>query len=128
MELILKAAAAAVTSCIIGILLKRINPELSVVLSICAVAVILLAAMSFAEVLQDFVSIVKKLIGDTDILIEPILKCVAIAMITKISSDICKDSSQGAIASAVELAGALCAMAASAPLLVNVLKLIGDMV
>lgn len=116
------------TSCIIGILLKRINPELSVVLSICAVAVILLAAMSFAEVLQDLIATVKKLIGDTDILIEPILKCVAIAMITKITSDICKDSSQGAIASAVELTGALCAMAVSAPLLINVLKLIGDMV
>lgn len=128
MELIFKAAATALFSAIVGLLIKRYNPEISVLLSACAVAVISIAALDFASELKTLVKTVKTLVGTSDMLITPILKCVAVAVVTKLTSELCRDSSQAASASAVELAGTLCAMSVAMPLIISALKLIGGMV
>ena len=66
--------------------------------------------------------------GSNETLTGPVLKCVAIAIITKVTAELCKDASQGAAASAVELAGTVCAMSAAMPLIMSMLKMIGGMV
>lgn len=128
MELVFKAAAVALFTAAVGLLIRRYNPEISVLLSACAVAVIGIAAMSFAAELKALVKTVKTLVGTSDLLIAPILKCVAIAVVTKLTSELCRDSAQGASAAAVELAGTVCAMSVAMPLIISALKLIGGMV
>lgn len=128
MELIFKAAAIALVSAAAGLLIKRTNPELSLLIGACAAAMTALAAMSFAGELKSFIKTVKILAGTSDVLIAPVLKCVAIAVVTKLTSELCRDSSQGAGAAAVELAGTVCAMSVAMPLIVSVLRMIGGMV
>ena len=128
MELMIKAAAAALSAAAMVQLIKRSNPELSLLLSVCAVTVILIAAMGFLGGLKELTNAVKTIAGSNETLTGPVLKCVAIAIITKVTAELCKDASQGAAASAVELAGTVCAMSAAMPLIMSMLKMIGGMV
>lgn len=128
MELIFKAAAVSLMAAVVGLIIRRYNPEISVLLSSCTVVMIGIAAMSFAGELKTFVKSVKTIVGTSDVLIAPILKCVAIAIVTKLTTELCKDSSQSASAAAVELAGTVCAMSVAMPLIMSVLKMIGGMV
>lgn len=128
MELIFKAAAAALIAGAVGLLIKRSNPEISLLLSVCTVALIMIAALGFAEGLKELAAAVKAIAGSSETLIAPVLKCVAIAIVTKIASELCKDAAQAASASAVELAGTICALSVAMPLIMSMLKMIGGMV
>lgn len=128
MELIVKAAALALTAALIGIVLRRTNPELSLLLSICTVVLIMGAALGFAKSFTELAQTVQRIFGVSETLIKPVLKCVAVAIITKMTSDLCRDSSQAAAASAVELAGTVCALCIIMPLLMSMLTAIGGMI
>ena len=128
MELIVKAAALALTAALIGIVLRRTNPELSLLLSLCTVVLIMGAALGFAKSFTELAQTVQRIFGVSETLIKPVLKCVAVAIITKMTSDLCKDSSQAAAASAVELAGTVCALCIIMPLLMSMLTAIGGMI
>lgn len=128
MELILKAAALALTATLIGIVLRRTNPEMTLLLSICTVVLIMGAALGFAKSFTELAQTVQRIFGVSETLIKPVIKCVAVAIITKMTSDLCKDSSQAAAASAVELAGTVCALCIIMPLLMSMLTAIGGMI
>lgn len=127
MELIIKAAAAALTAAVVGLLIKRSNPEISLLLSSCTVALIMIAAIGFAQGIRELANAVKTIAGSQSTLIAPVLKCVAIGIITKLSSELCRDSAQAAAATAVELAGTICALSVAMPLILSMLKMVGGM-
>lgn len=127
MELIFKASAAALLSVVAGMLVKKSNPELSTVLGICTVVAILFSAIGISNGFRDMIEAVKKISGSTQTYISPIMKCLGISMVTKISSDICKDSSQSAAAAALELAGTVSALTILMPFIMNLLKIIGGL-
>ena len=128
MELLIKAAAAALTAAAIGLLIKSRNPEISLLLSTCTVALILIATLGFVGGIKDLADAVKTIAGSEETLTGPVLKCLAIAIVTKICSELCRDSSQAAAAAAVELAGTACAMGVAMPLIMSMLRMIGGMV
>lgn len=127
MELLFKAAAAALTAAAVGLLIKNRNPELSLLLGAGTAALILIASAGFLKGLRELADTVKTIAGSSEALIAPVLKCVAIAIVTRIAAELCRDASQAAAASAVELAGTVCAMSAAMPLLMSVLRMIGGM-
>ena len=124
----MKAAALALTAALIGIVLRRTNPELSLLLNICTVVLIMGAALGFTKSFTELAQTVQRIFGVSETLTKPVLKCVAVAIITKMTSDLCKDSSQAAAASAVELAGTVCALCIIMPLLMSMLTAIGGMI
>lgn len=128
MELVIKAAAAALTAAAAGLIIKRKNPELTLLLGLCASVVILLSSLAFAKCLTELSQAVATISKSSGAFIAPVLKCVGIGIITKLSSELCKDSSQAAAASAVELAGTICALSVAMPLVMSMLKMIGGMV
>ena len=128
MELIFKSAAAAISATIIIILIKRHNPELSTVLSICAVTVILISALSFLGELKELVRSAVRISGVSDIYLTVILKCLAVSVVTKLGSELCRDASQAALATTVEFAGTICAISLAMPLISTMLELVGEMV
>lgn len=124
----MKAAAVALIAGMMGLLIKRSNPEISLLLSAAAVTMIGIAAMSFAGEIKGLVRTVKTLCGTSDVFLATVLKCTAVAIITKLTAELCRDASQGACAAAVELAGTVCAMCLAMPLIMNMLKMMGGMV
>lgn len=128
MELLLRAAAAALAAAVIGLLIRRKNPELALLLSACTVVMILIAASGFLDGLQSLLQTVRTLGGGREALTEPLVKCFAVGLVTKMSAELCSEASNRAAASAIELAGSVCAMGIVMPLLLSMLKMIGGMV
>lgn len=127
MDIMLKCAAAALMATVICLLIKRTNPEFSMLLSAAAIVSIMTAAMIFSRSITDLAALVKTMTEDSDVMIVPVLKCVGIGALTKISAELCRDASQSSAAAAVDIAGTLCAIGVSMPLIVSMLKLIGGM-
>lgn len=128
MELIYKASALALLSAVVSLLLKKQNPEAALLLSVLTAVGILIAAMGLLNGLQELREQIRKILGGSEVLIAPIMKCLAIAIVTRIAAELCKDSAQNAAAAAVELAGTVCAVSTVMPLLMSVLKMIGGLV
>ena len=128
MELIYKASALALLSAVVSLLLKKQNPEAALLLSVLTAVGILIAAMGLLNGLQELREQIGKILGGSEVLIAPIMKCLAIAIVTRIASELCRDSAQNAAAAAVELAGTVCAVSTVMPLLMSVLKMIGGLV
>ena len=127
MEVVIKCAAAALLSSLVCLLIKRTNPEMSMILSAGAIVIIVAAALGFASSLIELAQAVRNISSGADVLITPVLKCVGIGAVTKISAELCRDSSQSAAAAAVDMAGTLCAIGVSMPLILSMLKMIGGM-
>ena len=128
MNLVWKAAAAALFSAVMGLLLKRHYPEGALLLGSVTALGILIASMGLLDGLRSLREQVGRMMGqDRELLIGPVLKCLSIAIITRLAADLCRDASQSAAASSVELAGTVCAMTTALPLLLSVLKMIGGM-
>jgi stage III sporulation protein AD len=127
MEIMIKCAALALTATIMGLLVKRTNPEMAILLSLTVIVVILSAAMSFGKSVTELADIIRDMTSGTELIISPVLKCVGIGAITKITTDLCKDAAQSSTAAAVDMAGTLCAIGVSVPLIVSMLKMIGEM-
>ena len=121
MELILKTAALA---SILGLVLRRTNPEYGLLLGISATAVILLASLRFLEELKSLVDTVTRMSGGSVTLLSPILKCLAVAVVTQVASGLCRDASQSSAAAAVEFAGGVCAMSVALPLIRSMLNMV----
>lgn len=127
MDILFKCCAAALTATVICLLIKRTNPEISMLLSAGAIVVIMTAAMTFARSITELAALIKTMSEDSDVMIVPVLKCVGIGAVTKISAELCRDAAQSSAAAAVDMAGTLCAIGVSMPLIVSMLKLIGGM-
>ena len=128
METIIKCAALALTCSAVCLLIKKGNPELSLALSAGAAVLIAMAAFKLGESLMALVESVKTIIGAANTTVAPVLKCVAIAAVTKIAGELCKDASQSAAAASIELAGTMCAIGVAMPMVISMLKLIGGMI
>lgn len=127
MMLLFKAAAAGLAGSVVGLLLRRSAPELGFAVT---AAVTLLAAALGAEVLSGLTELYTLLETETGLspaLVTPVLKCVGIGIVTRLSAELCRDAGQGAAASAVELCGTACAMVTALPLIRSLLSLITEL-
>lgn len=127
-ETLLKCCAAAILCAVCGLLVKKSNPEYSSLLAAASVCAILLVCAELSAQIKKVFETLEIYFNAGREGIAPLLKCTLIACITRFSSDICRDSAQTAAASALELTGTVCAAAVSAPLIITILKTIGEMI
>ena len=128
MELIAKVSAAAVCACVLSLIIKKTNPELSMLTSLAVISVTVFAGLSAAEGVRGIIDEVRSVLADCGEYLLPVMKCAGIGMITGCASRLCRDSSQSSTASAVELVGTMCAAASAAPMITAALRLIGELV
>lgn len=124
MELIIRIAAAAVVGCAAALLLKRSNAELTVPLAAVVCAFAMTAAAGALEPVAAFLTRAKLLSGLGEAYFLPVMKCVAIGIVTRAAADLCRDGGQGAMAGAVELGGTAAALYVALPLLETLLGLL----
>lgn len=127
MSILLKAAAIGIAGAVICLLLKKTAPELGLMVSI---GVSLLAAGLGVRLLEEIVELLKlaeEQAALSTALVSPVIKCMGIGVVTRLSVDLCKDAGQGAAASAVELCGTACALTAALPLVRTLLQMISEM-
>ena len=117
MELIVKAAALALTAALIGIVLRRTNPELSLLLSVSAVLLGMLMLLAAFDEVSGLGAELLEMTKLAPTLFVPLLKVMAIALIVRIGGALCADAGQSALSALLETAGAVCALWCAVPLL-----------
>lgn len=122
MEILIKAAAAAVVAAILGLVIKKSNPEATMLLALGAVILLLTFALSAVTEITDFMRELGGFAGISSGIVSIVLKTTGIGIMAKISADVCRDSGQQALASAVEFTGAAAAMYVALPLFRSVLE------
>ena len=123
----MKCAALAVFSSLATLLVRRVNPEISFVLSAVTVTVLLLACGGVMDELLRALRETQVIFGTSAAELKPMLKCLGIAMASRFGADLCRDASQSALAAAVETAGSLCAAAVAMPVILSLMTTIGGM-
>ena len=90
-------------------------------LSLTAGAVIVSLVLAQVSGLGTFLESLADAAGLAPAVFAPVLKTVGISILTRISSELCRDAGEGGLAAFVEMAGAVLALLVTAPLLQAVL-------
>ena len=128
MEMLIRVAVVAVVGSIIGLIIKKTNPETSLLLTIAISVFAIYLAFDVVTSVVGFIRSLSETAGISPAFLGVVLKTVGIAVITKISSDVCRDAGQSGVASGVELAGTVTAIYVSLPLMEGVIRMLNSLI
>lgn len=123
----MRMAAAAIVAAVCAVVVRKQAPEIALVLGICAGAVVLLYCSGALSTVIEFLDKLAQTGGLSAAVLEPVVKTAGIALVTHLASAFCRDAQEGALASAVELAGTALALVAVLPLMSAVLELMTEL-
>ncbi len=127
MEAAWKIAALCLVGAALVSVLKQNSGALAFLLGV-AVAFVALSLIGDAlGTVTDFLCRFFSLSGLSETLFTPLLKTVAIALVSRLSGELCRDAGEGALATAVEIAAAFSAVVVSLPLFAAVWELLQEM-
>ena len=119
-----KLAAIAVAAALCAVVVKKNVAELGMVLALCAGAIILSCSLGALEGVKELMDTLADTAGLSPAVLAPVVKTVGIAVLTRVSAELCRDAKEGGIAAFVETAGAAAALLVSLPLLKTVLSMV----
>ncbi len=124
MGLVLKAILLAVTAGLAASALQKSAPAFPLLLGLAAGAGILLLTLSLASPIVSFLHRAGEMISLSGVYLTPMWKCLAIGVLERIGTALCKDAGQASAAEAIRLAAATAALYAALPLLEEYLSLL----
>jgi stage III sporulation protein AD len=127
MEQAIQVTGLCVVGALLALVLKRGSPESALLLSLAAAVAVLLFLGQALEELVGFFRELGEASGVPAGLFLPLYKTVGIALVVKVGGGLCRDAGESALASVVELAGTVCALLVSLPLLRSVLTLLTEL-
>ena len=123
----MQVAAVGVAAAVLGVVLKKNTPELALLLVLCAGLWILAAAAGTLRAAAALMEELAAAAGVSDALLEPVAKTVALAILTRLTAEICRSAGEGGLACFVETAGTILALGAALPLVRAVMGLMAEM-
>lgn len=127
MESVVKIAAVAIIAALCAVVIKKQVPELGLVLGLLAGALILSFSMPALKSVKELMETLADAAGLSPAVLTPVVKTVGIAILTKLTAEVCRDAKEGGIAAFVETAGAAGALLVCLPLMDAVLSMIGEL-
>lgn len=127
METVTQVAALAVVSALCAAVIKKQTPDMALVLTLCGITLILALAFSAFRPIQTLLNALADRAGLSPAVLGPVLKTVGVALLTRVTAELCRDAGEQGLASAVEIAGGGCALLVCLPLFEAVLGLILDL-
>ena len=123
----MKLAAVAVTAAVLSGVLRKNTPELALLLVLAAGLWMLALAAGALEAAVALMEELAARAGLTDALLEPVLKVVALSILTRLTAELCQSAGEGGLAAFAEAAGTALALAAALPLVRAVAQLMGEL-
>ena len=127
MEVVGKMAALAVAAALCALVVRQSAREVGMVLSLAAGAIILTQALGAVEAIRSLMEELGDRTGLSPAVLEPVLKTVGIAVLTRVAAEVCRDARESGIAAFVETAGAVMALYVALPLMRAVLDTVGGL-
>ena len=127
MEAMAKLTAVGVTAVVLSAVLRKNTPELALLLALAAGRWMLALT---AEGLGAVAALIQELAdqaGLSEALLEPVMKTVALSILTKLTVEICRSAGEGGVAAFVETAGAVLALTVALPLVRAVAQMMGEL-
>ncbi|MCI8304627.1 MAG: stage III sporulation protein AD [Lawsonibacter sp.] len=127
MEAMARLAAVGVTAVTLSAVLKRNTPELALLLALTAgIWMMALAAEGLGAVVAMMEELAEQA-GLSEVLLEPVVKTVALSILTRLTAEICRSAGEGGVAAFVETAGTVLALLGALPLVRAVALLMGEL-
>lgn len=126
MEEAIRYAALALAAALAGLLIKRHEPGLALLVALAASLVFLTGLWQVLSVLITFVKEISKKLAGLEEAVIVLLRVLGIILITKIGSSLCKDAGENALSLQLELVGNALALIATIPLFNGLLALAGS--
>ena len=127
MEAMAKLTAVGVTAVVLSAVLRKNTPELALLLVLAAGVWMLVLV---ADGLGAVVALMEELAdqaGLSETRLEPVVKTVALSILTRLTAEICRSAGEGGVAAFVETAGTVLALLAALPLVRAVAQLMGEL-
>ncbi len=124
MENIVKISAIAISAVLCASVLKKQVPEIALVLSLLAGAIIMFVTLPALKSIRQLVELLSELADLSPAVLTPVIKTTGIAIITKVTVEICKDAKENGLSAFVEISGCAGALLVCLPLLEIVLQMI----
>lgn len=122
MESVVKIAAVAVIAALCAVSVKKQVPELGLALGLVAGALILSFSFPALKRVIQLMEDLADAAGLSPAVLTPVVKTVGIAIVTKLTAEVCRDAKEGGIAAFIETAGAAGALLVCLPLMEAVLS------
>jgi stage III sporulation protein AD len=116
METLLKIVGIAVAGLALTVLVKKNSPEIGLLLGLFIAVAVFAAGFDAFRSVKEFLD---TLIGESGLAREtvvPVFKTCLIAIVSKITAELCRDAGENAVASGVETAGAVLGLYVVLPL------------
>ncbi len=127
MEGAVKLAAVAVTAAVLSGVLRKNTPELALLLVLAAGLWMLTLAAGALGAAAELMKELAGRAGMSEVLLEPVVKTVALSILTRLTAELCRAAGEGGLAAFVEAAGTALALAAALPLVRAVAQLMGEL-
>jgi len=127
-ETLIRFTVICVIGGVLAVFVKKSSPDLGLMVSI-AVCIVVLAAL--LAPLQEVVGLLRQMMewsGMPEEVFAPLLKTLGIALLCRVGGDLCRDAGQSAVASLVEMGGALGTILVSVPLLRAVWEMLQSLI
>ena len=122
-----QAAALCLIGSILGLLIKKSAPEITMTLSLSLGVLLLLWIATDAGEILAFLKELTERTGVPEVVFAPLLKTVAIALVARTTADLCRDAGESALAAVLETVGTVCALLLAAPLLRQALRMLMEL-
>ena len=122
-----RLAAVGVTAVVLSAVLKKNTPELALLLTLAAGIWMLFQAAAGLRAVMELLEELAGQAGLSEVLLEPVLKTVALSILTRVTAEVCRSGGEGGMAAFVETAGTVLALAAALPLVRAVAQLMGEL-
>lgn len=124
---IMRVSAAAIVAAVCAMVVRKQVPEIGLLLAACGGVLILLYCSGAIKSAVVFAERLAETGGLSPAVLKPVMKVTGISVIARLAAELCRDAKEGALASAVETAGAAMALLAVLPLMSAALELLTNM-
>jgi stage III sporulation protein AD len=116
MDTLFRIVGIAIIGLALTVLVKKNSPEIGLLLGLFVAIAVFAAGFDMFRAVRDFLD---TLLGETGLardFVVPVWKTCVIAIITKITSELCRDAGESALASGIETVGAVLGLYVVLPL------------
>lgn len=127
MDTLFQIAAVAVTAVLLSSVLRRSASEFAILALLAAGLWVIVSIWSALEEVVDMLAQLACLARLDAQVIGPVLKTVALSILTRVTGEMCRAAGEGGMAAFVEVAGTVLALAEALPLCRAVVEMISEL-
>ena len=117
MEWVFKALILSLTAGLFSLVLERIEPGIAMLIGVMATVLVIVFSAQVLQPVLRFLEEANRVCSLSGIYTQPLLKCTAIALITRFGTALCKDAKQTGAAAALGFLGTAAAIWTCLPLM-----------